>query len=135
VTAWPWGIVFILFAAWGICAACTSWARLKRFRKYQPESWLLADSLVEGFMALAFLASAVRQAPHPAIDPDMLRNWILFAWLIAYIPKMIGVFWDYQSIGRIERNIYYNPEGDPNNDRSDRSEQPGRSTGSADQAR
>lgn len=101
--ALPGWFVFALFAAWGIGSACKAWARQKRYREYQHDPWLLTDAIEVGLMSFAFIGSALRQSPHPVLNFEGLSNWIILAWLIAFIPFAIGVFLDWRSIARIER--------------------------------
>ena len=53
-------------------------------------------------MAFAFIGTAIRMGPHPYLIFDGLRNWIVFAWLLAFVPFAIGIFLDWRSLAHIE---------------------------------
>lgn len=97
-------MVFVLFFLWGVFSFLKAVARERRFRKYQRDYWLVADAIEHGFMALALLASAMRNGTHPAAftQSDGFRNLIILAWLLAFIPLIVGQILDWRSLGKIE---------------------------------
>ena len=97
--------VFVLFAAWGIGSLCSSVVRAKRYYKYQKDAWLLTDAIEKFLMAIAFLLGALIVAPHPISNFEGLRTYARLAWFCAFIPFGIGVFLDWNSMARIEREV------------------------------
>lgn len=97
-------VVFILFFLWGVFSFLKAVARERRYRKYQRDHWLLADAIEHGFMALALLGSAMRNGTHPAdfTQSPNFRNLIILAWLVAFIPLIVGQILDWRSLGKIE---------------------------------
>lgn len=94
---------FALFSAWSLTSLVSSAARFRRWHRYQREVWLLTDSIKHLMTSAAFFLAAIVTGPHPLDDYRWLISYSRLLWLSALIPFLIGSFFDWRSLARIER--------------------------------